>query len=129
MWFNPALTRIWTDAIEPAISNAGYEPSRIDRHEHNNKIDDEIIAMIRRSRFVVADFTGHRGGVYFEAGYAQGLGLPVVWTIRADALDDVHFDTRQYNFVMWTPEHLPDFCERLKNRIEATIGRGHIVAR
>ena len=45
---------------------------RIDRHEHVNKIDDEIIAEIRRARFVVADFThgdtGGRGSVYYEAG-------------------------------------------------------------
>lgn len=42
--------------------------------EHSNKIDDEIIGEIRRSAFIVADFTGHRGGVYFEAGFAMGLG-------------------------------------------------------
>lgn len=124
MWFAASMLSAWKDAIEPAISSTGYEPKRIDNHEHNNKIDDEIVAMIRRSRFVVADFTGQRGGVYFEAGPAHGLGLPVVWTIRHDALKDVHFDTRQYNFVTWTPEDLPGFREKLTNRIEATLGRG-----
>ena len=37
-------------------------------HEHINRIGDEIISQIRRSKFLIADFTGHRGGVYFEAG-------------------------------------------------------------
>ncbi len=64
MWFASDVTALWTQAIEPAIRAAGYEPKRIDQDEHTNRIDDEIIAMIRRSKFVVADFTGRRGGVY-----------------------------------------------------------------
>jgi hypothetical protein len=72
MWFDEDIKPLWLEAIEPAIRMAGYEPKRIDQHEHVNRIDDEIVAMIRRSRFVVADFTGQRGGVYFEAGYALG---------------------------------------------------------
>ena len=129
MWFEHRMQSVWTDAIEPAILTAGYEPKRVDRHEHNNKIDDEIVALIRRSRFIVADCTGNRGGVYFEAGLALGLGLPVFWTCRADRLHRVHFDTRQYNFVLWQGENLHDFRSRLQNRIEATIGHGKYVRR
>ena len=105
---------------------AGYEPKRIDRHPHNQKIDDEIIAMIRRSKFVIADLTGQRGGVYFEAGFAMGLGREVIWTCCKDELDkhEIHFDTRQYYFVTWEPDKLSDFQERLHNRIEAIVGKG-----
>lgn len=126
MWFKPELLSLWNDAIEPAIRAAGYDPKRIDQHEHTNRIDDEIVAMIRRSRFVVADFTGQRGGVYFEAGYALGLGLRVIWTCREDDLNDVHFDTRQYNFLVWKQGEYADLAKRLQNRIEATLGRGPI---
>ena len=127
MWFDDSVTRLWSEGISKAIENARYEPKRIDKHQHNNKIDDEIIAMIRRSRFVVADFTGQRGGVYFEAGFALGLNIPVIWTCRADELKNVHFDNRQYNFVVWKIEELPAFIESLQNRIEATLGRGRYV--
>ncbi len=124
MWFDAELTLIWTNAISPAIKDAGYEPKRIDGHQHNNKIDDEIIAMIRRSKFVVADFTGQRGGVYFEAGFALGLGLPVIWTCEKSELEKVHFDNRQYNFVLWEKDKLSEFKQALQSRIEATLGRG-----
>jgi hypothetical protein len=124
MWFADDLKPLWLEAIDPAIRAAGYEPKRIDQHEHVNRIDDEIVAMIRRSRFVVADFTGQRGGVYFEAGYALGLGLRVIWLCRDDQLDTVHFDTRQYNFLKWKPGEYADLAKRLQNRIEATLGRG-----
>jgi nucleoside 2-deoxyribosyltransferase len=126
MWFADDLKPLWSEALEPAIRAAGYEPKRIDQHEHVNRIDDEIVAMIRRSRFVVADFTGQRGGVYFEAGYALGLGLRVIWLCRQDELDRVHFDTRQYNFLVWKPSEYADLAKRLQNRIEATLGRGPI---
>lgn len=126
MWFDPSLTDAYEKSIAPAIRDAGYEPLRIDRKDHNSKIDDEIIAEIRRSRFVVADFTqgasGARGGVYYEAGFAHGLNIPVIFTCRADALKDVHFDTRQYNHIAWND--IDELRSLLAKRISATLGDG-----
>lgn len=126
MWFHESTTEVYAKGIEQAIAEAGYEPLRIDQKEHINKIDDEIIAEIRRSRFLVADFTqgedGARGGVYYEAGFAHGLGIPVIFTCHADSVKELHFDTNHYNHIVWnTPEELR---ERLKNRILAVIGEG-----
>ena len=62
MWFHESTTDALERGIEPAIEETGYEPLRIDRKEHINQIDDEIIAEIRRSRFLVADFTHGEDG-------------------------------------------------------------------
>jgi hypothetical protein len=122
MWFSPDLQRAYDLGLAQAIANSGYRPLRVDGVEHAGRIDDEIIAQIRRSRFVVADYTGHRGGVYFEAGFAMGLGLPVFFTCRKADLAGLHFDVRQYNTIDWaTPEEL---CQRLTKRISAVIGDG-----
>lgn len=126
MWFDDSMNRAFS-AIELGIRAAGYKTLRIDRYPHNNKIDDEIIAGIRRSKFLVADFTGHRGGVYFEAGFAKGLGLEVVWLCREDDLENLHFDTRQYSHIMWQDAKLPELTKALKDRIEATIGHGPVM--
>lgn len=120
MWFDDGMQPVWGDAIKPAIIDAGYEPTRVDEIPHNERIDDTIIAEIRKARFVVADFTGQRGGVYFEAGFGRGLGLPVIWTCRRDEVDDIHFDTRQYNFILW--ETTDELRKSLRARIEATMG-------
>ena len=72
MSFDEELKTVYTEGIQPAISSAGYDAIRIDQKEDIGKIDDAIIANINSSRFIVADFTGHKGGVYFEAGYAMG---------------------------------------------------------
>lgn len=119
MWFDKKLDPAFTDGIEPALRACGYDPLRVDSVQHNGKIDDRIIAEIRRSGLVIADFTGHRGGVYFEAGFGLGLGIPVIWTCREDEIGKAHFDTRQYNHITWTtPAQLQ---ERLRARIEATL--------
>ncbi len=82
MWFYDVTHAAYNDGIEHAIRDSGYRALRIDKKEHNNKIDDEIIAEIRRAKFLVADFTCEnekvRGGVYFEAGFAMGLRIPVI---------------------------------------------------
>lgn len=122
MWFDASMSAAFEQGINPAIRAAGYNSLRIDRTDHNNKIDDEIIAEIRRSRFVVADFTGGRGGVYYEAGFARGLRLDVISTCRQDALKDLHFDTRQYNHIVW--DTTEDLRKQLFQRIGATVGDG-----
>lgn len=126
MWFDPSLDDAWEVGIEPAIEDAGYTALRIDKKEHMNRIDDEIIAEIRRSKFLVADFTegdsGARGGVYYEAGFAHGLNIPVIFTCRKDSLEKVHFDTRQYAHIVWSnPEELRPLLAR---RISAVLGDG-----
>lgn len=124
MWFDKQMEEALHDGFETGIRDAGYKPVRIDRLELVRKLDDEVIAQIRSARFVVADFTGQRGGVYFEAGFALGLNLPVIWTCRNDHLDKLHFDIRQFAFIDWREPG--ELALRLRKRIEAVIGVGPI---
>jgi hypothetical protein len=124
MWFDKSMDPARAEGFEPALRAAGYTPVIVSGVEHINKIDDEIISQIRKSKFLVADFTGHRGGVYFEAGFAMGLGLPVFWTCRQDDLAKLHFDIRQYNCIDWVDT--ADLSKRLQRRIEAVIGGGPV---
>lgn len=121
MSFSSKLNPIWTDAIKIGIENAGYSAYRIGVEPHSDRIDTKIMAEIRNSRFLVADVTEQRQGVYFEAGYALGLGLPVIWSCRKDELKKVHFDTRQYNHIVW--EKTEELKEDLYNFICAIIGK------
>jgi len=116
------MNRIYEDGIKPAVEDAGYHVIRVDLVEHNEWIMDQVLGLIRLAPFVVADFTGHRHGVYFEAGFARGLGKPVIQTCEEGDLDKAHFDTRQLNHVLWTkPE---DLRKRLYNRIINSVGPG-----
>lgn len=121
MWFTDELNDAYELGIGAAIKTDCClpEPVRIDRQQFNEKICDRILAEIRKCQFMVADFTGQRGGVYFEAGFAMGLGRPVICTCRESDLRGLHFDTRQYSHIVWsTPK---DLREKLRDRILATI--------
>ncbi|MCY3659418.1 MAG: hypothetical protein OXG36_10420 [Caldilineaceae bacterium] len=127
MWFDPSMDEVYEDGIKPAIEAAGYEAVRIDQQDFVGPVVDEIVAEIRKSRFVVADFTtskkaGARGGVYYEAGFAQGLGIDVIHTCRKGSEQDLHFDTSHLNHLIW--EDTEDLRGRLQKRIEAILGRG-----
>ena len=128
MWFHKSMNEAYENGIRRAIEAAGYNPLRIDQEDNVNKIDDDIIASIRQSRFVVADFThdeeGARGSVYFEAGFAQGIGIPVIFTCREDMVDTLHFDTRQYAHIVW--KNADELYDGLLKRIQARIGAVHV---
>ena len=125
MSFDASMNDAYTRGFYVGISAAGYRPFRIDGKEHINGITDEILAEIRRSRFLVADYTEMKNGVYFEAGVAVGLGIPVVATCRADDLAKLHFDIKHINTLKWeTPEQL---ARDLARRISGVLGQGPLI--
>jgi len=121
MSFNPKLITVWKNAIKPAIEEAGYTAMRVDMDPHNEKIDAKIMTEIKNSRFMVADFTENKHGVYFEAGFALGLGIPVLWCVNKKDLKNLHFDTRQYGHIDWESEE--ELKEKLYSYICSIIGK------
>lgn len=119
MSFSPTLKPIYENHIKVAVEETGYSPLRVDVVEHNDKIDDLIISEIKRSFFMIADVTEQKPGVYFEAGYAMGRSIPVIWSCREDEIREAHFDTRQYNHIVWQAGD--DLRIKLVRRIQATI--------
>lgn len=128
MWLDDSMDKVYEQGIKPGIEAAGYEAFRIDRDRTVDKIDDAIMAGIRGCRFLVADFThgddGVRGSVYFEAGFARGLGIEVVSTCRKDCVKRLHFDTRQYYHIAWEKNKLDKLHNEIADRIHARIGPG-----
>ncbi len=122
MWFDPSRDSIYDEAIDPAVKEAGYLPFRVDRHDHSNRIDDEIMAGLRGSRFMIADFTGQRGGVYFESGFMQGLGRTVIWICDEADRDQLHFDIEHFLFIFY--KSTTDLKNKLLTKILAIEGHG-----
>lgn len=117
-WFDPEIQKIFDYIVKPAIDEIGFLAERVSSSTTNleNKISDEIIGMIKSSRAVIADCTGNRTAVYYEAGYAMGMKIPVIWTCRTDQIGNICFDVSQHPFILWnTPEELADkIAKRLK---------------
>jgi hypothetical protein len=118
MWFDSTMNNAF-NAIEKAVMECGLNVVRIDQKEHNNEISGEILFEIKKSKIIIADVTNQRNGVYFEAGFAMGNQKTVIWSCQESDLKNVHFDTRQYNHVLWKDEN--DLYKKLKSRLLATL--------
>lgn len=107
------------DSIERACRDNGFEGQSVDRQEFNGAITDKIIAMINSSHFVICDFSESKHGVYYEAGYAEGLGKTVIYTVRSEDVANLHFDTRHLNHIVWGTSD--ELYEKLFYRIKALL--------
>jgi hypothetical protein len=101
MSFAKWLDDAYALGIKPAIEDCGFKAICMKEVATNEGITDRILSEIRRAEFVVADFTGQRRGVYFEAGFARGLGRPVIGTCRRNAVSKLHFDIKHLGHVLW----------------------------
>ena len=121
MWFDKSMEDYYSYGIKPAVESLGFKAVRVDKIEHNDRIDNKIFEQIRRARFAVADFTGGREGVYYEAGFAAGQGIPVIHICRQDWFNRLHFDVGTINTIGY--ETVTELKEALVARVEKTIGR------
>ena len=121
MSFDMDLEPVWLYGIKPAIESQHYEAYKVNEDPHLDRIDEKILREIERSKFVIADVTTQKQGVYFEAGYTLGQGIPVIWCVRDDEISKLHFDTRQFKHVIWkSPE---DLRPKLSEQISGAIGK------
>lgn len=118
MSFDSIMRKV-KEQIESAVRESGYIPILMNEIEYNNQIVPEIYRAIEDSRFVIADLTKQRSGVYYEAGYAMGRGKELILCCEASEKNEIHFDVAQINTILWKDEE--DLHKRLKARIQATI--------
>ena len=134
MWFKDSSSMCELKKnIQLAVKNAGYEALRIDDIEHLDKVDDQILVRVKEARFIICDLTSEkekpRGSVYFEAGYAEGQGKPVIWTCNKELENEIAFNVRQYPFLFWEQDKMDEFIKKLQYRIENNIGSGPLKER
>lgn len=119
MWFSNELDAVYSHGFERAITECGFKAFPNKDDPTNKSVVDRILSYIRRSRFVIADFTGKRQSVYYEAGFAAGLGREVIGCCREDWASELAFDTRHLGHVVW--KNADDLYEKLASSIRANI--------
>lgn len=113
---NTALDALMKDSVKPAIRAAiGYELVDMRDVATAGVIDNIMRAQIRDAAFVLADLTDDNPGAYWEAGFAEGLGKPVIYLCEAAKFADArtHFDTNHCTTVMWTVNEADHFSAEL----------------
>jgi hypothetical protein len=121
------LDTIVKDHFATEVRKTDFDLRRLDEGQPAGLIDDQLRVLIRTSRFLVCDLTHGNKGAYWEAGFAEGLGKPVIYTCRRDVFDDrenpnhPHFDTNHMVTVIWESADPAAAAKRLKDTIRATL--------
>jgi hypothetical protein len=119
---NSQLDQVFKQCFKPAVYDTGFELRRLDEGQPAGLIDDQLRVRIRTSWFLVAELTTENRGVYWEAGFAEGLGRPVIYTCQESKSKELqtHFDTNHHLTVVWEPDKFAEAGEKLKATIRAT---------
>jgi hypothetical protein len=123
----PELDSIVRDHFAGAVARTGFELRRLDQNQPAGLIDDQLRVQIRTSRFLVCDLTHGNRGAYWEAGFAEGIGRPVIYTCKSDVFnnpthsDRPHFDTNHFVTVVWSSDYPQTAAEQLATTIRATL--------
>jgi len=120
---DPELDAVVKDCFAPAVERAGFELRTLTQKQPAGLIDDQLRVALRMSRFVVADLTHDNNGAYWEAGFAEGLGRPVIYTCRESKWKKTasHFDTNHLVTIIWDPADLEQAAQQLSATIRATF--------
>lgn len=110
------------EAIEIAAKTVGLRAYRVKDIAGDYRITDQILTSIRRARFVVVDLTHERPNVYFELGYARGLGKTVVTIMRTGTT--AHFDVQDWTYLEYSDSRPleRDLVERFRYELNPTSG-------
>lgn len=119
--FENELQEVFNVHLNKAITEDGFNYVVVDQNnvEHNKSINDEIIVKLKSSRIVIADFTNHRNSVYFEAGFAMGMNIPIIWTCQEGHDKEMSFDTRQFPHIIWKDKD--DLVKQVIDRIKVIL--------
>jgi len=121
---------IYEKGILKVLKKLDIKPLRVDKVDFLGKIDTKIIELIRKSDFCIADLTYARPSVYFESGFAEGIGKKVIYTANATHFhakhDDeygnfkIHFDLLTQNIIGWQSSS-DNFKYQLTRKINKVI--------
>ena len=123
MMFSDETNDVYQNCYKKVIQSLNYACMRIDEKDFTGSIISEITSEISDSVAIIADLTGNRGGVYYEAGVARGLQLcnhpiKLLLTCKQDFFnkEKVHFDVSGDNILLYNDTS--DLIEKLNKRLQ-----------
>ena len=112
------------DVVKPIISREiGYELVDMRDISQAGVIDNIIREQIRGAAFVLVDLTHDNSGAYWEAGYAEGLGKPVIYLCEKSKFEKskTHFDTNHCTTVLWFADEIENFEKQLVATVRRSL--------
>lgn len=121
---DPVLDPFLMSVIKPAVATIGYTLEDMRDASRAGVIDNVMRARIRDAAFVLVDLTHANKGAYWEAGYAEGLGKPVLYLCERGIFETqgTHFDTNHCTTIKWDPADPENFTRELVATLRRSLG-------
>jgi hypothetical protein len=111
------------DAYTDVCKDYGFKAVRTDQVTSLERITPRILDGIRHSAFVMADVTEKSLNVFYEIGFADGLGRPVIITAKEGT--ELPFDIKDNPIVFWsTLNELKQRLQPIIAEVKTKLGRG-----
>lgn len=121
----PELDSFVRTTLKPTVrERLGYEVFDMRDVGRAGLIDNIMRAQIRDAAFVIVDLTHDNSGAYWEAGYAEGLGKPVIYICESAKFNTTktHFDTNHSTTVPWSSDDAEGFKQELIATLRRSLG-------
>ena len=110
------------ESFETICKEFDYECRRVDNASLTDRIVPEIFSSIKKAAFIIVDLSEHKPNVYYELGFAQGLGKDCVVTAYKDT--PLPFDVADIPTIFWEGQkQLKDQLREKLKVIAETHGR------
>ena len=111
------------DAYDAVCNDFGFDAERTDQVASLERITPRILEGIRRSAFVIADVTEKSLNVFYEIGFPEGIGRPVIITAKQGT--ELPFDIKDTPIVFWsTLKELKQKLQPIVNDVKMRLGKG-----
>ena len=114
MPFSEKYKDVYEVGIKLACKDAGAICERVDEQIFSENILEHTYEQIRRADIIIAEMTGRNANVFYETGYAHGLGKGVI--LLTQSADDIPFDLRPYQHIVYNGS-----ISTLKNELERRV--------
>ena len=142
MPFDGAFDDIYQLGIKAACKEAGGYCERVDEQIFVESILERVYNQIDKADLLIADMTGRNANVFYEVGYAHGLGKRVL--LLTQNADDIPFDLKHYPHIVyggkitelkqelekrvrWAFEHPKEYKKASEEQIHFFIGGNRIL--
>ncbi|MBE9489462.1 MAG: hypothetical protein IMY67_04130 [Bacteroidetes bacterium] len=119
---NDELDNVFVKYWKSAVEDSGFTLERLDEKATAGSIDDRLRQTIRRSSFIICELTNANNGAYWESGFAEGIGVPVIYTCKEENhKNDSHFDVNHHLCIIWNDNNLTEKSKELSSVISETF--------
>lgn len=124
------ITKDLINKIEESLAEIGYQLESLKNRQRAGLIDDHLRQRIKSSKFLIVDLSDANNGAYWEGGYGEGLGKPVIYICDKEQFNKkVHFDTNHHLTVMYDKNcadeknefHINNFLKKLQDVIKESL--------